>query len=389
MSDTSSNPFERGFISGADNIAKTEGSDYVTRYPFFSIKEGEIAYLQFVTDVHEWQKASMHNMVPTKPKPSWWGDTPWPSQISAVCRRTLMQDGKPLYDDCYIDDFVQINGRPAKATGRTWAIAILREEVIGDGTPQLGGDAYRGRRYGFRNKTCKWATFGDDNKMIGEPETRPAFVVISKAWKNFFGGIRSAANVNGGTVANLTFAIERVGDGLDTDYPATSLGASPQDFGRAEYLKRIGIDVAADPSQPGGIRKLWPEELNLAKMLQYRVSEEYYALFVDPRVQAPPSNRKMAHQEDMAPVRSVPSIQDDELQRMRERIQGYASSASDVASAVVPPAAPAVAPVPIEPPISSSPPVPAQAVPVAIQGMSEVDTMVEPVGSGSGMADLD
>lgn len=318
----------RSFRTGTE--AAKEGTAFaLSRAGFFKLKEDERVFVQFITEPGEWQTVDMHPQVPTKPKPADYEGN-WPKYVNPVCRRTKMGDDLPLYDDCYVCEHLKgQDGKPFKRQSRIWAIGVLREEVLGDGTEgRMGGPSKRGQRVGFKNRTVEFLVLdaegrplrGDDDKPTGEKVIRPEVVIFTMAWTNFFAALQGHAAALGGTIGNVVFDIRRTGGGLDTDYPSTPVGFNQQqDFNTPASLERIGIKLDPDHTDENGHHlKIYPYEYNLHRMLDYRSSAEFYGRFIDPRVETP-SGKKAD------PKPSV-DVEPDAMKNMRERIMSWSES---------------------------------------------------------------
>lgn len=342
MTDTQTAP-SRGFRRGADE-AKASNDFANPRPNFFSIKDGEVAFVQLVTDPWEWITVDMHSMVPTKPKPSDWEGT-WPSTVNPMCRLNKMEDGLPLHNDCYVCANLKSKGKndqpvPYKKTSRTWALGVLREEVKKDG-----------RRQGFRNKMKDYAIIGADGKVTADTERRPEVVIFTMGWKNFFAAISGAAQAYGGSITNLTFAIKREGEKLDTNYSVTALGGSKQDWSQPEYASKLGISVNWDNLDADGHpEKIYPEWLDLGEMVMHRASDDFYNRFIDPRVTVPSGKKADT-------TKPVNEVEPANLEAMRARIMGHGAAAE--AQAETPAPQPEAAPAPAPAPQAAAEPAPA------------------------------
>src|ERR1019366_536127 len=111
--------------------------------------------------------------------------------------------------DCFADKYSEcfLCGVGAKRTKRTWALAVLREEV------REGGKVI-----GYRD-VKREVTFAATNADGTEGETsttiEPAIVAINLAGGNFFGPVEAVTSYYG-TALDRDFVIKRKGDGLDT-----------------------------------------------------------------------------------------------------------------------------------------------------------------------------
>lgn len=353
----------RGFRRGAEQ-AKASNDFASTRPGFFSIKDGEVAFVQFVTDPWEWITVDMHSQVQTKQQPQDWEGT-WPRNVTPMCRLNKMEDGLPLHGDCYVCENLKSKGKndqpvPFKKTSRTWALGVLRQEVTKDG-----------RRQGFKNKMKEYSILDAEGKTTSNTEMRPEVVIFTQGWKNFFAAVSGAAQAYGGSITNLTFAIKREGEMLDTSYSVTPLGATKQDWNQPEYASKLGISVDWDNRDADGHpTKTYPGWLDLETMVLHRASDDFYGRFIDPRVTVPSGKKADAS-------KPVNEVEPEALQNMRERIMGH-GAATEAQGA--PPAAPEQPQAPQQAPQAAAAPAPAQA---------ESDYDEVSGGGGDGLEDFD
>lgn len=311
----------RSFKRGAEAAKAAASNSFSSRVGYFSLEEGNRAYVQFITDWDEWYVVDSHAMVPTKPRAADWQGDKWPSTVQPVCRHTIMGDGLPIADDCYVCSDIpspKDPNKPFPKSSRTWALGVLLEEVFGDGSPALGGPTKKDKRVGYKMKMVESV-----DKDTKETTMVPEVVVFTFGWKNFFAALEGAAQVNDGTICNLAFAIQREGKGLDTKYIITSMGPQKRDFREAEHLAKLGIDIVNG-------EKVYPDKYDLGRMIFDRASDDYYARFIDP-------NKTPAKNSGASPG-SKPSTEAEpaDLQAMRNRLLGYseAAAAAEVAEEV-------------------------------------------------------
>lgn len=318
----------RSFRTGSEEAKSATTQAAFSSLGYFKIDDGERAFVQFITDIGEWVTVDMHNMVPSKPQPADYKGESWPKAISPICRLTKMGDGLPLFEDCYVCANIQNPrkpGAPFPRSARIWAMGVLREEVLGDGSEKQGGPSMLGKRVGFKDKKIEVAKVGPDGKPTGEKELRPDVRLFTMGWKNFYASIEGTAQVNDGTIANLNFAIQRTGVELATTYQITNLGKTKRDFNTAEGCATLGIKVNPDGS------KTYPPEYDMYKIIEDRASIEYYNKFIIPG--APFSSS--GSNGNSSPQASKPSndISTDKLDEMQKRIQGYEAGPSAPAPA--------------------------------------------------------
>jgi len=184
--------------------------------------------------------------------------------MTAICRaQNLTELG---IDSPFADCALCMSG--SKQTQRTWALAVLREEV------REGG-----RTIGFRDVTREVVV-----KEGQPPVSEPAIVVINLGRRNFFGPISGWYGRNG-TVLDRDFAVTRTGDGLDTLYNPIGLDPIAVDTtGRTfdlrdpEFMSRYLPDVKGVTDYAKASDKM------LVPILSDRISDTYYGKFFDTRV---------------------------------------------------------------------------------------------------------
>ena len=244
------------------------------RIIFFSLKDGESATIRFLTDADPtdvgdgvlaggWITVLQHQNVATKGAPAGFKGN-WPGHMTAICRnQDLSELGIESPFPCFLC------GIGAKQTQRTWALAVLREEV------REGG-----RTIGFRDMTREVVV-----KEGQPPVTEPAIVVINLGRRNFFGPISGWYGRNG-TVLDRDFAVTRTGDGLDTLY--NPIGLDPiavDETGRTfdlrdpEFMSRYLPDVAGETDYAKA------SDTMLVPVLADRISDAYYGKFFDTNVE--------------------------------------------------------------------------------------------------------
>lgn len=320
MSDAPSR-FRRG-VEAVKTASTSTGSFGRTGY--FKLDDGERAFVQFISDPYEWIPVDMHNRVPTKSKPVDFEGN-WPEFMNAVCRHTKGENKLGIYPDCYICENLKNPRDPAKPfqrTSRTWAIAVLKEEVIGDGSAASGGEAKKGKRVGFRNKKIEVPVRGADGKPTGEMQEKPEVVFVTMGWKNFFAALEGTAQVHDGSITHLIFAIQRSGEMLDTTYSITSMGeqrvkgGKVVDFSDPEFASQVGVTITGERDSEGSLIKKYAPDIDIVKLLDERSSDEYYAKFFDTGKSVPSQSRQAA----VKPRDEEPAS----LAEMKQRILGYA-----------------------------------------------------------------
>lgn len=349
------------FRRGADALQEASKGAAFQRTQFFGIEDGKVSILRFLTEwddlptspgVPSWIAVDQHAMVPTKPAPADWGDKNWPSKMGAVCRHDPAFTG--MYRDCYICDHmvdkVTVDGKKLKKpSGRGWALACVREEVIENGRVV-------GIRDMVREVTIP-AKEGQPEKTVKEK----AIVVVNMGYKNFFGTLKGFGAFYG-TVLDRDYRVKREGQSTDTDYqiipldPITMADGTRFDLRNPEHMARYETD------------------LDLVEIVMERASDQFYARFFDPRFVVTGDDDKVVPTGQAPdPVKSSGDVDDPEkMNALAARIKGYGGNTDanpTAAAAAAPAEAPATIPQPAEDP---HPPQPAAAA-AAAGGMRNFD----------------
>lgn len=232
------------------------------RIPFFTVKDKETKYIRLLTPAdgdEGWFKVAMHSGVSTKPAPADMDDkSKWPKQMSSVCRYDR-QFKNPIFAElfatpnCYVCDnkLPGWGGKVARPSNKTWAIAVERVQIFGDGTDALGGPSKKGKVVGYGDVTEEYEVRDEDNKGTGVKAFRPKIVVIKQSWSNFFASIHYVAVTLGADERGRDFAVRRNGEGKDTEYHVVPLDPTP-DLAPGtpawqrydEEIARRGIDLS-------------------------------------------------------------------------------------------------------------------------------------------------
>lgn len=270
-----------------------------------------------------------HQSVQTKPKPDNYEGN-WPKAMSASCRKDKIFARK--YDsDCYICEAGLINtnsGKVSKPSDRKWALAVLREEVIGDGSEALLGEAYKGKVVGVRDKMKEIAKTDADGKPTGETEMVKAYVKINLGWKNFFQPL-SGMGARYGTLLDRDYFIARTGEDTTTAYQI-----APND----------PINWAKDPSRVFDLRDpeirkdAYPDMPSLRAIVADTASDDLFNKFFipeadqkggqqgDQQVQytAPttPQQEQVAASAPAAPSDDKPTPGADRMAEIKARVMG-------------------------------------------------------------------
>lgn len=229
-----------------------------------------------------WITVAQH-YAPTKPKPAYAREgARWPEKMYAVCRKDKVF-AKKFNNQCLICE------QGNKASDRTWALGIEREQVIDNG-----------QIIGIRDKMREVLDFDESGQPIvleqnGDKKTYkkkwvPAWVVLNFGWKNFFNALNGQASYFQ-SVLGRDFLIQRTGTGNnDTNYtfipldPITMSGEWAQAAGVADGTPYdLGLTVAEDNGRPVPLmERLYPDMPDLRKIVVERTSEDYYGRWFKP-----------------------------------------------------------------------------------------------------------
>lgn len=330
------------FRRGAEAAKEASKGAAFDRTKFFGIEDKEKIVVRFLTDANidpatidaehpegygAWITVQQHQMVTTKARPDDYPkDSKWPERMGAVCRK----DPGIAADDCYICDFLVDGKKLKKPSGRTWAWACIREEVVEDGKLQ-----------GYKDKTREVTRKKPDSEET-ETIVEKDVVVVNMGWKNFF-SILSGYAGHYGTVLDRDYVITRDGDDTSTTYSIIGLDpividdkGTRLDMRNPEHLKRYGWGSALEAEEA------------LVAVISERASDEFYARFFDPRVQVK-DDQVISTGATATPVAEQADADPARLAELASRVKGYAApeaSAPEAAPAQEAPAATTEAPQP-------------------------------------------
>lgn len=313
-----------------------------------------VAIVRFLTD-HvavesnpiPWITVDMHSFVPTKPKPADWPEgNRWPQTMGAACRNDKIF--KVKYGDCYICTLKKGDGKPYYANGTTWALAVLREEVIGTAEMVAAGQIPQeavGSVVGVRDITKEVAVTDAEGKPVeGQTKRVPEIVIVQQKWKNFWSIVQGFAG-RYKTVLDRDYHITRNGHDTDTTYQIVPLDPITMPDGTVYDLRRKDLMEQKYPNLP-----------DLRTFVARQASDDYYALFFDPSKTPPPRTKKDEGQTGQAgPATPTPQSTEpssEHLNALASRLGGYqpgqgAAPAAPPAAAPEPAAAPPAAPAPV------------------------------------------
>lgn len=221
----------------------------------------------------------------TKQKPPYAREgAQWPAKMYCVCRKDRVF-AKKYGGACHVCDVLGV-----KASDRTWALGIEREQVVENG-----------RIVGIRDKTREVLDFDDDGKPIvlredseGKKEYKkkvvPAWVILNFGWKNFFNALSGQAQYYQ-TILGRDYVIQRTGEGNnDTNY--TFIGLDPITI-TGEWATSLGV-AEGTPYDMGYVvgeiegrsiplsEVLYPDMPDLRRIVAERTSDDYYGRWFIP-----------------------------------------------------------------------------------------------------------
>lgn len=276
------------FVRGSSKIEAEEKAEAEARkagfsdgrLPFFGVKSGETAYIRLLTaaDGDEgWFKFAQHSGVSTKPAPADMEDkSKWPKQMGSICRHDKQFKNAAFAEifstpDCYVctNKLTGWGGKISRASNKTWALAVERVQVLGDGTEAMGGPEKLGKVVGFGDVTEEYEVRDAEGNGTGVKALRPKIVVINQSWSNFFAPIHYVTATLGADERGRDFAIRRVGDGKDTDYHVIPLDPTPDLAPGTPAWKRYDDEIER-------------RKIDLSEIILKQASDEHIARWFDP-----------------------------------------------------------------------------------------------------------
>lgn len=300
--------------AAAEEAAKQVGGKFA-KVNYFSLEENKTTVLRFLTDSPDWIYVKQHPSVPTKNKPADFKGN-WPQGMPAVCRHDQAFAG--MYDDCYVCDTPVMSphdpNKALKPAVRVWAFAVEREPVVENGVTK-----------GYRSVMEEIPVRDEKGEETGKTIRQPRILVVNMGMKNFFSGLQGIFGLYG-TVRDRDYLIRRTGKGLDTDYQIIPLdkieSVQPGTEAWAKFEKALE-----------------DQNLDLAKIVADKASDEYYARFFDPSksVASKGGTEEASASQQQAsaptPQASEPVVDQDRLAAMRDRVRGTGGNAAPAAEA--------------------------------------------------------
>ena len=293
------------------------GGNFAKTHWFKIEKPGQSVVIRLLTECEPdengdggWISALQHGFIATKNAPAD-HEGNWPEQMPAICRHDP-QFAVMNYPDCPIDLF-GLKGlkdlKYKKPSVRVWALACLREEIIGtqemvdEGTIE---PVMVGKRVGHTDALREIDEVDDDGKPTGKTKSERALIVVNMATKNFFAGIEAVAGYYG-MICDQDLLITRRGEGLQTEYDVVPLGRTDSLYPGTESWQRYE-------------KAIEEQGLDLEQLVSDRASDEYYARFFDPRVEAPAKDSDKASAPEVQQATASNDAAEAELAALKEKM---------------------------------------------------------------------
>lgn len=322
---TATAPAFRKGGEGAAEASKSQSFARGNRIGYLSLDANEKVIVRYITEYADWIYVAQHSSCPTKNKPQGF-DGKWPQAMTAICRYDPAFEG--IYSDCYICDAEIQNkyGKRVSNATRIWALAVEREEVIGDGSDALGGPDMKGKRVGCTDVMEEVDEVGPDGKETGNKIVQRKYVIVNFAHKNFFSGL-AACNSEYGSTTDRDYRITRTGAETDTIYSHFPLAETPNlKPGTPKWQEKYLDDLAA-------------REIDLGTIVAEKASDDFYARFFDPTKTVKPRGKDGKDGEVETEVVSTAEVEaeqaesdaerEERVKALRARVQGVASTDID------------------------------------------------------------
>jgi hypothetical protein len=283
--------FATGGLIAAER-AKAEAAARKSRYDRTFLTsllsdDGDKTYLRFLTDEPQWIETKQHGMLKTKSAPK---DKPadkgWPETLGSVCRYTLMgADRHPAFSDCYAcDHMTDEKGRKMFAGTRLWALAAVREPVIG--TPEMvEAGQIRPEQVGnevtYRDKTDEVDEIDKEGKATGQKIQRKQIVIVNMAMANFFSPLLTQKQFYS-TVLDRDFMVVRKGAKGVQRVQYEFAAANPVYVQHPESGEAVIFDLR-DPKFAATYEGHGMSMADLRKYIGERMSDEFYRRYFDTR----------------------------------------------------------------------------------------------------------
>lgn len=330
--------FRKGGES-AQQASKQTGSKF-RRTPYLGASHfeegGGQVILRYLTESPDWIWVDQHPSAPTKNKPRDFEGN-WPESMPAVCRYdeafTDEATGQRKYADCYICDAKLTNkwGRVSKPTIRVWALACLREEVVGTAEMVAAGEITEdkvGKRLGFKDSMREVEERDEKGEPTGKTHMERAIVIVNQASNNYFNGLQACFDAYGKTNCDRDYIVKKIGEGKDVDFPHIPLDATPN-------LK---------PGHENGkwqryLDAITEQKIDIEAIINDRASDEYFARFFDPNKTEAPRASGGSGSDGAAGAGAPPEapeksndVDADKLAAMRARLRGTTPAGAGVGS---------------------------------------------------------
>lgn len=305
------------FTVGMEGAEKAAARTAFPRTDYLSIEDGKFVIIRFLTEHNGLLTVHQHNNVPTRTAPSDYPkDRKWPQAMTGVCRESININGDrvfPDFPDCAICvKYRETGEKRLKPQPRSWALAIIREEIMREGKGVGLRDVMR------------------EVEIEGKKISQPKIDVLNFAHGNFWSGLSTITSMHG-TWLSRDIRIGRKGTELDTTYS----------FAAYEAMGINGMAVSVEPTttdnpvfdlrEPEQMAKYMEFAPNLGELVTERASDDYFARFFDERVPQPKFDGGNDRSDEGGTVKPQDEPDDEQLAALAARVQGHPVESSESA----------------------------------------------------------
>lgn len=257
-----------------DDEPRYSGPGY-RREPLFILKEtGDTAILRPLSESKHWYKGLTHPYIPTtKPQPEG-HEGKWPAGMSATCRKDPMLAGAGLYPEgcplCTAPFKTKFGKTMEEARqDQRYSLFVEREEVVGDGTPEMGGPEFLGKK-GYVDKMVDVPIYDAEGNPTKETVKRPSIVIVPGTMYQVYGNLKTAGEAYG-DLRERDFRVKRI--------------ANPN--GKGDLYSWVGLDKIDSilPTTPAwgiymdAVANWVPGGLSVPRFIGERSAAAYYDRF--------------------------------------------------------------------------------------------------------------
>lgn len=272
--------------------------------------DGDSVVIRLLDDDPAWLVVDTHEFIPTRPKPADW-EGEWPKSMGAVCRKDeWFKDENGNWEEgydgtCYICDHDYGEdrwGRPkSRPVTTVWARACVREQVR---------DA-QGNPLGYQDQLVEVEEDGQTKKIRN-------LVLVNFKWGNFFEELHGIRNAYRADNPNYTL--------LDQDFRITKKTEPKVEY-NSYPLPAIPDHQPGTESWKVYEQAIEEQGLDLEKLVKYRSTDDYYAMWIDETQPFPERKGKRKGGSDTEqPKAAAPEVTPEALQQMKDQILSRGSA---------------------------------------------------------------